>query len=101
MSYSPRSAEGEARRLASIPKGKKHWNWSTKPNVLTIHKRIHRALGKASDYKCADCQKMAHDWSNNKGTKYSTDFADYVPRCRSCHVKKDKNWLKKNLKNKS
>jgi DNA-directed RNA polymerase subunit RPC12/RpoP len=82
-------------RIAALPKGEQHWNWSNEPNKLAIHKRIHRKLGKASEYKCIDCGKTALDWSNNKGTKYSLDFSDYVPRCRSCHVKKDKNWTKK------
>ncbi len=88
-----RSEEGEARRLASLPKGKEHWNWSENPNLLTLHKRIHRKHGAASKHKCFDCGAQARDWSNETGN-YSDKVEDYVPRCRSCHVKKDKNWIK-------
>lgn len=83
-----------SKRIASLPKKEKHWNWSETPTKLTLHKRLHRAFGKASDKNCVDCGKKARDWSNEKG-KYTDDLCDYKPRCRSCHVKKDKNWLKK------
>lgn len=86
-------------RIAALPKGKKHWRWSMKPNLLTLHKRLHRKHGPASKFACADCGKPAHDWSNETG-KYTDDIKDYKPRCRSCHVKRDKNWLKNRLTNK-
>ncbi len=77
-------------RIVALPRGIKHWNWSEKPTILTIHKRIHRKLGKASVLKCVDCGKKARDWSNENGTEYSTNINNYKPRCRSCHVKKDR-----------
>lgn len=91
--YTPRSIEGELARIASMPKGVNHWRWSNDPNKLTLHKRIHRKHGKASDKKCFDCGNQARDWSNDSGN-YTDDIKDYVPRCRSCHVKKDRNWIK-------
>lgn len=91
-----RSVEGEARRVASLPKGERHWNWSDKPTLLTLHKRIHRKHGSAKMFKCAvkGCTRMANDWANKDG-KYTDDVSDYEPMCRSHHVKKDKNWLKR------
>lgn len=35
-------------RLASMPKGIKHWNYNPNPSILAMHKRIHRKHGKAS-----------------------------------------------------
>ena len=75
-------------RIKALPRGKKHWNWTETPNKLTLHKRIHRAFGKASDRKCVDCGNQARDWSLET-EKYSDDVNDYRPRCRSCHRKKD------------
>ena len=89
-----RTPEGEANRIAALPRGKRHWNWSETPSILTLHRRIHRQYGAAKNYKCHDCGKPAHDWSNNAG-KYTDNIEDYVPRCRSCHVKLDQNWKKK------
>lgn len=76
-------------RIASLPKGKKHWNWSKKPTILAMHKRIHRRFGPAKNLKCVDCLKQALDWSLKPGLKYSDNVYDYEPRCRSCHVKLD------------
>lgn len=83
-------------RIKAIPKGKNHWNWDKQPNILTLHKRIHRRYGSAKKQKCGVvyCKNMAHDWANISG-KYTDNILDYMPMCRSCHVKKDKNWIKK------
>jgi hypothetical protein len=85
-----------SKRIAALPKGKRHWNWSENPNLLTLHKRLHRKHGSAKNYKCSfqGCEKQAHDWANKTG-KYSDDVNDYEPLCRSHHVKKDKNWIKR------
>lgn len=87
-----RSKEGEVNRLASLPKGKAHWKWSNNPTVLTLHKRIHRKYGKASDHKCA-CGKKAFDWACQVET-YTDKIEDYKPMCRLCHVRKDKAYMK-------
>lgn len=71
-----------------MPKGKKHWNWSDKPNKLALHKRIYRKHGRAKDRKCAKCSNQANDWANVTGN-YSDDIKDYLPLCRSCHMKLD------------
>ncbi len=76
------------KRIASLPKGKKHWRWEKKPNKLTLHKRLSRKHGKAKDRKCAKCPNQANDWANVTGN-YTDDIRDYLPLCRSCHVKLD------------
>jgi len=82
------------KRIASLPKREDHWNWKKEPTKLTLHKRLHRKYGPAKNSPCADCGKPAKDYSNETG-KYTDNIKDYKPRCRSCHVKKDKNWIKK------
>lgn len=89
-----RSFEGEARRVASLPKGLKHWNWSEYPNLLTLHKRIHRKYGSAKNYPCEKkCGRQAMDWAL-VGEKYSDKREDYIPLCRKCHIALDKHWSK-------
>lgn len=78
----------EIGRIKSLPRGKRHWNWTDSPSALTLHKRLHRRYGKAKWHNCVDCGKQADDWSNDTG-KYTDKIEDYSPRCRSCHVKKD------------
>lgn len=83
-------------RIEALPKGKRHWRWSEKPTLLTLHKRIHRKYGPARLQRCAvsGCENMAHDWANKNGI-YTDKVEDYEPMCRSHHIKKDKNWIKK------
>jgi hypothetical protein len=57
-----------------------------------IHLWIHRNIGKASDFACVDCGKRAQDWSNIDH-HYSRDPEDYVPRCKKCHAKYDRDVL--------
>jgi hypothetical protein len=75
-------------RIAALPRGGRHWNWSAEPTVLTLHKRLYRAFGKARDKRCYNCGGAARDWSKQVDD-YSDNISDYVPRCRSCHVKHD------------
>lgn len=82
------------KRLLALPKGNTHWNWVEKPSKLALHKRLHRKYGPAKNHICKRCERQAHDWANTTG-KYTDQLKDYAPLCRSCHVKMDKNWLKK------
>lgn len=61
-----------------------------------VRRRIRRQRGPASALACTDCSAVARDWSYDhsdpheltdpdRGYRYSTDSARYVPRCRSCH----------------
>ncbi len=82
------NARIDPKRIPALPRGSNHWNYNPKPTVLTIHRRLHRKYGKASDHKCVDCGSQAKDWSL-EGEEYTDDIKDYKPRCRSCHVKYD------------
>jgi hypothetical protein len=82
------------KRIKSLPRGRGHWRWQSKPSKVAIHFRLYSKFGKAVNFPCADCGKPARDWSNEK-KEYSANLNNYKPRCRSCHVKKDKNWVKK------
>ena len=57
-------------------------------NIKNFHKWIEKKRGKASEHKCVDCDKQAHDWSN-VDHKYSKNLDDYFSRCVSCHRKWD------------
>jgi hypothetical protein len=82
-------------RIAAMPKGEKHWRFNPNPTVLTMHRRLHRNFGKASDHACVDCGAPAKDWSL-EGEIYTDNIEDYRPRCRSCHVKYDMTEERKN-----
>ena len=88
----------DTNRLASLPKGNKHWRWQEFPNKDILHRRLHRKYGRASIHKCVDCEESARDWSNETGN-YTDDIKDYLPRCRSCHIKKDEGWKKNKSEN--
>lgn len=65
--------------------------------------QVHAGLlwywGKASEYRCDVCAGTARNWAylyntdnqiiDNDGRKYSENFWDYAPMCRSCHRKHD------------
>lgn len=74
-------------RPQSAGKNSVHW----KGNDIKYgrkHKRIVEQKGKASNYKCIDCNEQARDWSNIDH-KYSLNPDDYQPRCVRCHKKYD------------
>lgn len=52
------------------------------------HHMLERTMGKASWYKCGDCGKPAHEWSQTHGT-VGDKPSDYRARCRPCHKKYD------------
>lgn len=78
----------DPKRIPSLPRAEKHWNYNPNPSILTLHRRIHRKHGPAKNHKCADCDNQAIDWSLN-GSVYTDNVEDYSPRCRSCHVRFD------------
>src|SRR6056300_929953 len=76
------------------------------PSYDTMHKRVMRSRGKASQYSCVDCGEQAYHWSyNHQGEiersgpgvgsqkkyifTYSTNIEDYDPRCVPCHKQFD------------
>lgn len=82
-------ARADPKRIANLPRGENHWNYSATPTVLALHKRLYRKYGKAAEQICVDCGKQARDWSLKSGHEYSDRREDYDPRCKSCHVKYD------------
>ena len=86
-------------RIAALPKGNSHWRWNLKPNVLTLHKRIHRKYGSAKSYMCTSetCNNKALDWAFVGIGEYTDKREDYTTLCRSCHIKLDKHHTKRNV----
>lgn len=87
----PKSAETKA-RMAAAKVGPLNPQWRGEAvGIGSLHRRIERLRGKASDHACVEgCGRQARDWSFKEPTGHSTDPADYEPRCRSCHVKRDR-----------
>lgn len=59
-------------RIASLPKGNNHWNWSEKSSKLALHKRLHRKYGPAKVMKCINfyicgAQALDYDLTSNDG----------------------------------
>jgi hypothetical protein len=63
------------------------------------HKRLRKTRGKASDHQCARCDNAARDWAQVHAENGEDPWADYVPLCRSCHVRYDHDarWNKESL----
>lgn len=95
--YFPRSKDGEARRLASIPKGKDHWNFDSNPSRSAIHKWLKRYFGPANRCENVTCSGRGkkYDWALIKGKDYKRLRSCFMMLCRSCHVQYDRNWEKK------
>jgi len=66
---------------------------------FAVHERLKRERGKASEH-CCTCGAPARDWAYQgttgeekiekyNGRKYSENLGDYLPMCRSCHLKLD------------
>lgn len=58
------------------------------------HRRLHRARGPASLHHCvrhleAGLHKQAFDWAQLHTEDGMDVWADYVPLCRSCHIRYD------------
>lgn len=71
-------------------RGKRHPCWKgDEASYSSLHEWIRRKKGKAGNYKCAHCDKQARDWANIDHT-LSRNLDDYMPLCRTCHIKYDK-----------
>jgi hypothetical protein len=55
----------------------------------TLHIKLREQRGPASNHTCTDCGGQARDWSQVHGTSGQDLEADYVPRCRKCHIAYD------------
>lgn len=54
-----------------------------------MHYFVNKERGKASDYRCVDCDGVARDWSRIHGTNDDRDPWTFEPRCRKCHMAYD------------
>ena len=83
-----------------LPTGQDHHNWvGDDAGYETVHDRISRSRGKASNHACADCGGDAYHWSYDHEdpgellheyrpgmfSAYSLDETHYHPRCVRCH----------------
>ena len=69
-------------------------------DYTSVHIALSRKRGKASARDCVDCHRPARDWSYDHkdpneircetGEFYSLNPDHYEARCRSCHLKFDK-----------
>lgn len=74
---------------------------------LAVHKRLHRARGKAKEHRCEQCGEAATQWAYDhtdpdeltgwvhvRTTEFwmcwSTDFDRYKPLCSPCHYDFDR-----------
>lgn len=66
-----------------------------------IHNRLRRYRGAAADHECGHCGKAAEDWAYDRtdpnelvdqdtGFPYSTDVRRYLPLCKPCHYRFDR-----------
>jgi hypothetical protein len=61
---------------------------------MNLHRRVRTRRGKASGHPCVKhaeigVTKPARDWAQIHGTDGLDLWADYVPLCKSCHVRYD------------
>lgn len=87
--------------LTRFPSGESHPRWSgADVSYRGAHYRVSQARGRAAGYPCIDCGASAARWSLSwrrvplhllrwgQGSvghlPYSTNLADYDPRCPSC-----------------
>jgi len=68
----------------------------------TVHKRLKRERGLATDYRCEHCGGKAAEWAydhadpdertdpNHQGCPYSLNLDRYVPLCATCHRRFDR-----------
>lgn len=71
-------------------------NWKgEEAGKQAIHGWLNRHFGKPQECeKCLSTSAKRYDWANVSGD-YRRDRTDFLRLCRSCHMKMDKNWIKK------
>lgn len=76
--------------------GEDNPNWKGDDVGLSpIHTWLNRHYGKPRFCeRCHTTTAKMYDWANISG-EYKRDRSDFLRLCRSCHVKMDKNWIKK------
>lgn len=96
-----RVQSGQLASVKSCGKGVHHSKYDERPTYQRVHTRLAEERGPARDAgPCVNCGNRAQEWSYDgtdlnplqhaKGWPYSTDLTCYVPRCISCHRKRDR-----------
>lgn len=72
--------------------------------LVVAHRRVWKLWGPASRYRCIDCLGPAKDWaydgtdpterlvmeSRDRGQRYSQYPEFYAPKCKKCHLSRDR-----------
>lgn len=78
-----------------LNESKKRKHKTGKVTERAMHQREDRKRGKASKHKCKHCGKQAEIWAkvgNHSSTYTTTNHKiKFIPLCKSCHAKYDKN----------
>lgn len=69
--------------------------WEDRQDYFARHWRLRQDRGRAKAHKCWRClengiPKQASDWAQIHTETGEDPFTDYVPLCRSCHIRYDK-----------
>lgn len=87
MSQEAREKQGKT--LSKQYMGEGNPNWKGDDVGRAVHDWVVRARGPASKYSCQHkCGKMGRDWAN-VDHRYKRNLDDFIPMCRSCHMKYD------------
>lgn len=57
----------------------------------SMHRRVSKERGRAAAHDCSapDCSALAKDWAQIHGSDGLNVHDDYMPMCRSCHIRYD------------
>jgi hypothetical protein len=62
----------------------------TQSQYAARHKKVRRARGSASGQLRVSCDEPAHDWAQVHTEDGTDPWSDYVPLCRHCHIRYDR-----------
>lgn len=76
-------------KISKSQKGTKSKRWKGDDvSYRELHKWLRKEKGVPKI--CEHCGKKASDWANIDGL-YRRNLEDFIPLCRSCHIKYDRN----------
>lgn len=86
----------DCRRHQSQPELADRAQWKgTTAGHRSRHRRVYRRRGKAAQHPCVHClekgiTKQALDWAQIHGTVGTDPWNDFMPLCRRCHLRYDR-----------
>lgn len=83
------------------PMGQDHHGWKgDNVGYATLHNRLLRTRGQATEHLCVNCGDQAVEWAYNhsdanerispQGYPYTPNLDAYDPLCKPCHVRRDR-----------